>query len=350
MASISAWLTSGCAAKYRVRLAVTELMVRGQAGGVAVVGARALRRRAIRRCGGVPSSRPQASRRRCGLAGQWDRRWPRAGSARRRSRPRRAGRKRFVEGSRHESWDSLLGSGRTLVVPRPLEKNSPAGRTRVTNGTEVAGQLVLASAKGSTSGAPAARTTRAAIVIVHPVSVMSSTSSTGPSAAPIAAGSGGSPRAVQRGDAIGGVRRRHGPSLGRVPQRAEIGQLAESGRAARASDEISTGWRSESSAITAVGRARPPPRRQHLHRGLHHVVGHLRVGLVEQRRSRAPQPRSVSLPITRPGAGPSPIRPLRLTPSLPSPDGHCLRGASSTPGRMSRCRVSSAAVASTSAS
>ena len=55
---------------------------------------------------------------------------------------------------------------------------------------QVAGQLVLATAKGSTAGAPAARTTRAAIVSVHPVSDRSSTSSTGPPAAAMASGSG----------------------------------------------------------------------------------------------------------------------------------------------------------------
>ena len=41
-------------------------------------------------------------------------------------------------------------------------------------------QFMAASANGSTCGAPAARSTRAAIVSVHPVSVTSSTSNTGP--------------------------------------------------------------------------------------------------------------------------------------------------------------------------
>src|SRR5687767_12810095 len=53
-----------------------------------------------------------------------------------------------------------------------------------------ASQLVLASAKGRTATAPAARTTLAAIVSVHPVSDRSSTSSTGPPADAIACGSG----------------------------------------------------------------------------------------------------------------------------------------------------------------
>ena len=151
----------------------------------------------------------------------------------------------------------------------------------------MAGQLVLASAKGSTSGAPAARTTRAAIVSVHPVSVRSSTSSTGPPAASISAGIGRQPRPVQRGDAIGGVRRGHGPTFGRVPQGAEVGQPAESGQlAGQRRDQQRMAVRVQRHHRRRPGR--PVPRRQHLHRGLHHVVGHLAVGFVEQ----TPQPRA----------------------------------------------------------
>jgi len=88
-------------------------------------------------------------------------------------------------------------------------------------------------------------------------------------------------------------------------------------------------------------------------RAVHRWTEGLRVaasGSSSSRRSRAPQPRSVSRPIARPGSGPSPMRPLRSRPSLSSPVGHCLRGASSTPGRMSRCRVSATADSSTAAS
>jgi hypothetical protein len=91
--------------------------------------------------------------------------------------------------------DSLLGSGRPPIddVFSPATGDEFASNgDRVTDVTEGAGQLVLAMAKGSTSGAPAARTTRAAIVNVHPVSDKSSTSNTGPPAATMASASGGS--------------------------------------------------------------------------------------------------------------------------------------------------------------
>ena len=95
------------------------------------------------------------------------------------------------------------GSVSALAVSKLSTAKSGTSRKRAQSGarkghgssreqTQVAGQLVLANAKGSTSGAPAARTTRAAIVSVHPLSDRSSTSSTGPPVAAMTVGSGAS--------------------------------------------------------------------------------------------------------------------------------------------------------------
>ena len=117
----------------------------------------------------------------------------------------------------------------------------------------------------------------------------------------------------------------------------------------RASDEINRGWLSESSAITAVGLFAQSQEASTFTAAATTSSDTSPSGSSSKRRNRAPQPRSVSLPMTRPGAGPSPIFPARSTPSLLNPDGHCLRGVSSTPGRISRCLVSSVVLASTSA-
>lgn len=95
----------------------------------------------------------------------------------------------YAEG--HDSWIHSLVRATGHLSPATGHDVASAyqGVTTVTNG---AGQLVLATANGSTAGAPAARTTRAAIVNVHPVSDRSSTSNTGASTAATASGSGGS--------------------------------------------------------------------------------------------------------------------------------------------------------------
>ena len=178
---------------------------------------------------------------------------------------------------------------------------------------------------------PAWRSTRAAIVSVHPVSVTSSTSSTGPATADmrreVLTTNHPGPRPGTRS-----WRPLTGRRRGRYSQRAEIGQPAQLGEA--------VGQRTDRAGGAA--RSRAPSRRpagsgqsqaaSTLDRRPEHIGRDLAVRLVEQ----SSQPRSPAqvgeTADDPPGAGPSVIRPLRSMPSLAIPDGHCLRGADLDPG------------------
>ena len=181
---------------------------------------------------------------------------------------------------------SLLRFGPHTVFPGHWI-DFACGCRRVTNVTEVAVQLVLATAKGRTStrppharpGRPSSASTRCRIGR-RPAAPAHLPRRPRPDRVPA------TPRAVPRPGRRSSRRvtgRRSG-AYRRVPRSVSLPSRASS----RASDEISSGWRSESSAITAVGRSAQSHDASTFTAAAHHVVGNLGVGFVEH----TPQPRT----------------------------------------------------------
>ena len=173
---------------------------------------------------------------------------------------------------------------------------------------------------------PARRRTRAAIVIVHPVSTTSSINNTGPDT-PTSGSANASASAATRYAELAALT---GCRLGGSAECP--GSSGDPVRPDRRPRSRSAGDGSTGQPMTANGRCSQGQAARTATAAVRDIARDRSIRGVEQSAQARPSRGPSSRPMVRPSAGPSAIRPLRSIPILAMPVGHWRRGASSTRG------------------